>query len=327
MDLSESGILPKPCKKPDEIGVESRIVSINQRISAIIPTRDRFSTIESAIASVQAQSLPVFEDYCGRRHLAQRYGEGRGAAGRRLFPTSATAALKGRPVRRKRVSAPPRQRGSISPLETRTRSGILRSSNAGRSPSKRPGGGSRRLSFREGWCGWSVADHHAAGADCWAARPGRLQCCRSNLGAPSASRGVPRDRGFDTAMPSCQDWELLSRLAIRGNIRNVQDILVAQGVSASSRITRDAVRVVEGHRTIHRRMRLLCAEAGLGERLVRARQVPAYLEILLRHRMFGEAAKLTCRHPSLRAMAKWARMLGQDLPRLYHGDRTGRRVT
>ena len=161
---------------------------------------------------------------------------------------------------------------------------------------------------------------------------GLLDLAAYNVVGPTSALLVRRAAfreigGFDTAMPSCQDWELLSRLAIRGNIRNVQDILVAQGVSASSRITRDAVRVVEGHRAIHRRMRLLCAEAGLGERLVRARQVPAYLEILLRHRMFGEAAKLTCRHPSLRAMAKWARMLGQDLPRLYHGDRTGRRVT
>lgn len=61
--------------------------------------------------------------------------------------------------------------------------------------------------------------------------------------------------GFDPAMPACQDWELCIRLLQIGRLLTATEILTYQDVDDPSRITRNASKVMAGHRRIYRLIR------------------------------------------------------------------------
>lgn len=80
---------------------------------------------------------------------------------------------------------------------------------------------------------------------------------------------------FDTAMPSCQDWEMFMRILDHIPIFGVPEILVYQDTESSERISRNQQKVLNGHAAIFdrvRRSRAYLSMSPFGRLGVRMRQ-------------------------------------------------------
>lgn len=226
---------------------------MNNQISVVIPTHNRAGMLPRAIASVQAQTIPV------REIIVADDASSDG--------TAVTLAEIARSEKRLHV------------IEC-SRGGANRARNAG--IAKASGEWIAFLDSDDYWepeklaaqlavlatdanliaafTGLAAHAPHRSAVFVPRPRPSLfdLRCCNALSGTSSAlvkAQTLHAVGGFDPVLPSCQDWDLWFRLRRIGPFGVVQKPLVHIDAGPHPRITTDRPSVMEGHRILFERLR------------------------------------------------------------------------
>ena len=111
--------------------------------------------------------------------------------------------------------------------------------------------------------------------------------------------------GFDTNMPSCQDWDLASRMLARGPLIVEQSFLTNQYIGSADRISVDTDKVLLGHRMILEKIRSTAQVGGVFYDDWEKRSSAALVDLMLRKGEYKSAFRESFKSPSMRVGFRW----------------------